>query len=351
MVTSNIAISMGVGEIDGDDEEAFSRACAAFLETKLETSNITCSIVSQSASTTLRRKLQNETNLVVATITVISDSLDGSALAESAVDAINGDKDGFIDSLQAESPSGLFDSLTEDTVFAQTIPDPVAPSDTPVEADSDKSLSSGGIAGIVIAVIVGLILMILVGLWAGGESKGPDRVLLEEDEESILVHPPPDPRVVPDGFPKATVASQFAVQAAAGGAGSMLSVSSVEGESEVEGFSIKAPGSTVDNPGSVDVVSATSGALSSLRQNMIARTVLIPPGKLGIVVDTTLEGPVVNQVNDTSPVLGLLFAGDIIVAVDDVDTRAMSASAIYSLMQKTSNQRRKITVLSEDTTA
>jgi C-terminal processing protease CtpA/Prc len=94
----------------------------------------------------------------------------------------------------------------------------------------------------------------------------------------------------------------------------------------------------------------SSHAMSSLRQNMVSRTVVAPPGKLGIVIDTTLEGPVVHKVNPQSPLEGSLFPGDIIVAIDDVDTRAMSASAITALMVRTANQRRKLTVLSEDIT-
>jgi hypothetical protein len=94
----------------------------------------------------------------------------------------------------------------------------------------------------------------------------------------------------------------------------------------------------------------SSHAMSSLRQNMVSRTVIAPPGKLGIVIDTTLEGPVVHKVNPQSPLEGSLFPGDIIVAIDDVDTRAMSASAITALMVRTANLRRKLTVLSEDIT-
>jgi C-terminal processing protease CtpA/Prc len=94
----------------------------------------------------------------------------------------------------------------------------------------------------------------------------------------------------------------------------------------------------------------SSHAMSSLRQNMVSRTVVAPPGKLGIVIDTTLEGPVVHKINPQSPLEGILFPGDIIVAIDDVDTRAMSASAITALMVRTANLRRKLTVLSEDVT-
>ena len=53
---------------------------------------------------------------------------------------------------------------------------------------------------------------------------------------------------------------------------------------------------------------------------------------MGIVIDTTTEGPVVHNVKDSSPLIGHLKVGDIIVKIDDVDTVAMSASAITSLM-------------------
>ena len=70
-----------------------------------------------------------------------------------------------------------------------------------------------------------------------------------------------------------------------------------------------------------------------------------PPGKLGIVIDTTLEGPTVLKVNSQGPLAGTLFPGDIIVAINDVDTRAMSAAAITALMVLTSQSQRKLTFL------
>ena len=76
--------------------------------------------------------------------------------------------------------------------------------------------------------------------------------------------------------------------------------------------------------------------------------VVAPPGKLGLVIDTTVDGPVVHHVNDGSALKGKIWPGDIIVAIDDIDTRAMSASAITTLMIKTANQRRRLTVISDD---
>jgi PDZ domain len=75
------------------------------------------------------------------------------------------------------------------------------------------------------------------------------------------------------------------------------------------------------------------------------KDVLAPPGKLGIVIDTTLDGPVVHKVNPGSALEGKLKSGDIIVAIDGVDTRAMTAASITALMVKTANQRRKLTII------
>eukprot|EP00980_Cylindrotheca_fusiformis_P011173 scaffold2563_cov124-Cylindrotheca_fusiformis.AAC.4 len=76
------------------------------------------------------------------------------------------------------------------------------------------------------------------------------------------------------------------------------------------------------------------------------RSVVAPPGRLGIIIDTTVEGPVVHKINPGSALEGELSPGEIIVAIDDIDTRAMSASAITALMVKTANQERTLIVAS-----
>ena len=80
---------------------------------------------------------------------------------------------------------------------------------------------------------------------------------------------------------------------------------------------------------------------------MVLRTIVAPPGKLGVSIDTTLEGPMVHAVKPQSPMAGTLFPGDVIVAIDNVDTRAMSVSAFQSLIIRTANSWRELTVLSE----
>ena len=79
----------------------------------------------------------------------------------------------------------------------------------------------------------------------------------------------------------------------------------------------------------------------------VTREITAPPGKLGIVIETTLDGPVVHKINESSPLVGVVLEGDLITAIDDVDTRAMSASAITALMVRTAEKYRRMTVKSE----
>jgi hypothetical protein len=78
--------------------------------------------------------------------------------------------------------------------------------------------------------------------------------------------------------------------------------------------------------------------------------VFAPAGPIGIVVDTTKEGPAVHSLKHTSPMLGLINPGDLIVGLDDQDTRGMTAATLTRLMAKKSSQKeRKITLLAMET--
>lgn len=77
--------------------------------------------------------------------------------------------------------------------------------------------------------------------------------------------------------------------------------------------------------------------------------VLAPAGPIGIVVDTTKEGPVVHSLKRTSPMLGLISPGDLVVGLDDQDTRSMTAATLTRLMARKSSQKeRKITLLTSE---
>ena len=78
------------------------------------------------------------------------------------------------------------------------------------------------------------------------------------------------------------------------------------------------------------------------------RTVMAPPGKLGIVIDTTADGPLVHTVHPGSPLEQLLFPGDLILSIDGADTRTTTAIDLTQLMARTANQQRKLTVVAKD---
>ena len=70
-----------------------------------------------------------------------------------------------------------------------------------------------------------------------------------------------------------------------------------------------------------------------------------PPGPLGIIIDTTSEGPMIHSLKPTSQLLGLVDSGDVIVGLDGVDTRNMTAATFTRLMAKRSQGERTITMI------
>jgi hypothetical protein len=90
-------------------------------------------------------------------------------------------------------------------------------------------------------------------------------------------------------------------------------------------------------------------SLGSVAKREGTYDVFAPSGPIGIVVDTSKEGPAVHSLKSTSPLLGLINPGDLIIALDDEDTRDMTAASLTRLMAKKSRQKeRKITLLAPD---
>lgn len=90
-------------------------------------------------------------------------------------------------------------------------------------------------------------------------------------------------------------------------------------------------------------VSNSTRTRSSRRDKLF--DVFAPPGPLGIIIDTTPEGPMIHSLKPTSQLLGLVNPGDLIVGLDGVDTRNMTAATFTRLMAKRSQGERKITLL------
>lgn len=78
------------------------------------------------------------------------------------------------------------------------------------------------------------------------------------------------------------------------------------------------------------------------------KQIVAPPGKLGVVVDTSPnKGPAyVSSIRDDSPLLGRIFLGDIVIAVDDLDVQTLVADEVSKiLLAKSTNAQRTISVL------
>ncbi|KAL3763041.1 hypothetical protein ACHAW5_000438 [Stephanodiscus triporus] len=76
--------------------------------------------------------------------------------------------------------------------------------------------------------------------------------------------------------------------------------------------------------------------------------IFAPAGKLGVEVDTPESGgpAYVSSISDNSPLLGRIFLGDRIVAVDNMDVQSLVADDVSKiLLVKSTNSRRLISIL------
>ena len=91
--------------------------------------------------------------------------------------------------------------------------------------------------------------------------------------------------------------------------------------------------------------SETTGRNESVMSSIVCRDCYAPPGKLHIVIHSTKDGPAVHTVKQGSSLEGHIFPGDLIISVDNVDTRSFTAEQVMKMMASRSNKERKITVL------
>jgi hypothetical protein len=126
--------------------------------------------------------------------------------------------------------------------------------------------------------------------------------------------------------------------------------SAYSGITGITGLTFSTTGKKTDASSKIGEVGAGNSGMPTQRPQgsslKYKRECIAPAGKLGVVIDTTKYGPVVHQVKPGSPLENVLFAGDRIIFIDDVDTRGMTASAVTKLMAKKMDQPRKIIVIS-----
>lgn len=81
---------------------------------------------------------------------------------------------------------------------------------------------------------------------------------------------------------------------------------------------------------------------------VVQRSVKAPPGKLGVALNVTPEGPTVRHIKDQSPMEGLLFVGDVILEINEHVTKHMTTSAIYKILEETRGVQRWMTIQTLD---
>jgi len=95
--------------------------------------------------------------------------------------------------------------------------------------------------------------------------------------------------------------------------------------------------------GSLSADGMTAPSLATA-MTITVRDVNVPPGKLDVDIASTKDGPVISCIRDER-LYDHFNVGDLIMAVDDIDTRSLSAEQMASMLSSRSGFQRKITSL------
>ena len=76
------------------------------------------------------------------------------------------------------------------------------------------------------------------------------------------------------------------------------------------------------------------------------KDIFAPAGKIGLSIGTSKYGPIIDSINDESPLKGSVFPGDYVLAVDDVDTSDWLAQNVAQLVAEKTDTVKKLTLLS-----
>ena len=90
--------------------------------------------------------------------------------------------------------------------------------------------------------------------------------------------------------------------------------------------------------------STVASIANSQAMSIVCIDCYIPPGKLDIEICSTKDGPVITNIGDKS-LGGYLGVGDLIMALDDRDTRSLSAEELTNIISSRSSFQRKLTLL------
>lgn len=93
-----------------------------------------------------------------------------------------------------------------------------------------------------------------------------------------------------------------------------------------------------------DADSTVESATNSQARSIVCRDCYIPPGILDIEITSTKDGPIISAIRDDS-LSGHFKVGDLIMALDDRDTRSLTAKQMDDVLSLRSTFQRKLTLL------
>jgi C-terminal processing protease CtpA/Prc len=280
------------------------------------------------------------------------------------VNAVSDNPEDIISALKFQDPA-FFGDLN--TLSVEPTPEPIV---EPEEASADSGLGTGAIVGIVLGVVAVMGVAIVCGAMNDSRRKVRDEEIRNASAATATPKPKPAPaNVTPEPFITKVIV------APAGKLGIVIDstpqgpvIHKVKEGSPLEGkLSV---GDIIVDIDSIDTRSMTASSITSLMVDsienerritvltrglptpipisipagMVEKVIMAPPGKLGIVVDSTPQGPIIHTIREGSPLLGKTAAGDIIIEVNGISCRTMKASAVTKLMVDTAEQERKIVV-------
>jgi hypothetical protein len=315
LATTTIYIRLDgiTGPLNENAQAAFQRACLIFLSERVPEAqnNFTCELVSRRLRQRRRRQQQQSSTSTVLTATVSSQNYSGDDFSGDVVDAFAVDGDVFVEELQEQSD--FYEDVTG--VTASDEPLPIVPNSLPLTTTNHAgSLKAGTLAALIVGGLAATML-ISAGAYLVSrprpddeddvpapqqrQSKKPLQIELDQgrgqESETVMFYPPKE--LTELGGTPAPVASAAAVAAASrlpvyqpsnvstGGTSRISGLGSTGGISDIEEYSMPEADDINTNrdddgiSGAFSVSSSASSALSSLRQTMVSRTVIAPPGR------------------------------------------------------------------------
>ena len=74
------------------------------------------------------------------------------------------------------------------------------------------------------------------------------------------------------------------------------------------------------------------------------RSVKVPPGKIGVVVDASEDGPVIQEVYQSSPLKGRINPGDRILGINGTPVEGLSQESLAILMASQADKEREFEI-------